>query len=312
MPTDYYDDQVHYGKTTYEGEVVFGETPPEISLDNLASLTGTGTCTFADLAATDDLTVGDDATIGGDLAVTGATTCAALACTTLAPSGNVAVATNKFTIAAASGNTAIAGTLAVTGATTCAALTSSGQIQAADLVATDDLTVGDDASVGGDLAVTGTATVTNLEVGAGSVDLSAVMTLTMPNGFTEVKTYTSSELNISLSGVATETFDLPGPESAIILGAVITTMGAVSSSNGSTTGLAAEVGIASDPDFLLQSLSVFGAVGKKQSISGVGMGGYRAADTFQLKLTATGGAPDVAHIEGFGAYVTIFYIEIDV
>lgn len=283
---------------TFSGNVTFSETPAEISLDNLTDLTGSGTCTFADLVATDDLTVGDDAAIGGDLAVTGATTCAALTCTTLAPSGNVAVATNKFTIAAASGNTAIAGTLAITGATTCAALTSSGQIQAADLVATDDLTV------------TGTATVTNLDVDGGTVDLSSVMTLTMPNGFTEVKTYTSSELNISLSGVATETIDLPGPQSAIILGAVITTLGAVSSSNGSTTGLAAEVGIASDPDFLLQSLSVFGAAGKKQSLSGVGLGGYRAADTFQLKLTATGGAPNVAHIEGFGAFVTIYYIEI--
>jgi len=158
---------------TFSGNVTFSETPAEISLDNLTDLTGSGACTFADLVATDDLTVGDDAAIGGDLAVTGATTCAALACTTLAPSGNVAVATDKFTIAAASGNTAIAGTLGITGATTCAALTSSTQIQAADLVATDDLTVGDDATVGGNLEVAG-----NLAVEAGATTLKTLTLIT--------------------------------------------------------------------------------------------------------------------------------------
>lgn len=80
----------------FSAEVTFSETPPEISLDNLTSLTGTGTCTFADLAATDDLSVGDDASIGGDLAVTG--------------------------------NATIGGTLGITGATTCAALTASGTV----------------------------------------------------------------------------------------------------------------------------------------------------------------------------------------
>jgi hypothetical protein len=48
------------------------------------------------------------------IAVAGGT----LACEALSPSGDVAVATNKFTVAAASGNTLVAGTLAVTGAQT--------------------------------------------------------------------------------------------------------------------------------------------------------------------------------------------------
>lgn len=48
------------------------------------------------------------------LAASGATTLD----TTLAVGGNVAVATNKFTVAAASGNTVIAGTLWVTGKVT--------------------------------------------------------------------------------------------------------------------------------------------------------------------------------------------------
>jgi len=48
------------------------------------------------------------------LAVAGGT----LTCEALSPSGDVAVATNKFTVASASGNTLVAGTLAVTGAST--------------------------------------------------------------------------------------------------------------------------------------------------------------------------------------------------
>ena len=54
-------------------------------------------------------------TVSGTLAVTGATTLtgAATCSSTLAVTGNVAVNTNKFTVAAASGNTVVAGTLSV-------------------------------------------------------------------------------------------------------------------------------------------------------------------------------------------------------
>ena len=52
--------------------------------------------------------------MGGTLDVTGAVTMAS----TLGVTGNVAVNTNKFTVAGSDGDTAIAGTLAVTGATT--------------------------------------------------------------------------------------------------------------------------------------------------------------------------------------------------
>ena len=55
-----------------------------------------------------------NATMGGTLGVTGAVTMAS----TLGVTGNVAVNTNKFTVAGSDGDTAIAGTLAVTGVTT--------------------------------------------------------------------------------------------------------------------------------------------------------------------------------------------------
>lgn len=65
----------------------------------------------ADLSI-DDLTVGDDATITGDLAVSGTITGGS--------SSNIAINTNKFTVAASSGNTLVAGTLDVTGASALA------------------------------------------------------------------------------------------------------------------------------------------------------------------------------------------------
>lgn len=79
---------------------------------------------------------------------------------TLGVSGNVAVATNKFTVTAASGNTLVAGTLNVTGATTLAStLAVTGNVA----VNTDKFTVAASSGntlVAGTLAVTGAATIT--------------------------------------------------------------------------------------------------------------------------------------------------------
>tara|TARA_R110000868_G_scaffold408667_1_gene692128 strand:- start:353 stop:2689 length:2337 start_codon:yes stop_codon:yes gene_type:complete len=68
------------------------------------------------------------ATLSSTISVTGAATLAGLTATTIAGttgafSGNFAVATNKFTVAAASGNTAILGTLVTTGSGTFGGLT---------------------------------------------------------------------------------------------------------------------------------------------------------------------------------------------
>jgi hypothetical protein len=80
----------------------------------------TGALTVSTTAA-----VTGNATFGGTVGVTGATTLSstlAAGATTitgaLSASGDFAIATNKLTVASASGNMAVAGTLAVTGATT--------------------------------------------------------------------------------------------------------------------------------------------------------------------------------------------------
>lgn len=78
------------------------------------------------------ITAATTLTASGASTLTGAVSCLS----TLAAAGNFAINTDKFTVAAASGNTAVAGTLAVTGATTAAAIaattvTASGDIDAA-------------------------------------------------------------------------------------------------------------------------------------------------------------------------------------
>jgi hypothetical protein len=94
------------------------------------------------------------------LGVTGTLTASGAA--TLSSTANVvsdfSVATNKFTVAAASGNTVVAGTLAVTGATTMAGLTLTG-----DITNAGSYTLGNDGSATftANLTVNGSATIDN-------------------------------------------------------------------------------------------------------------------------------------------------------
>jgi hypothetical protein len=74
----------------------------------------TGALTVSTTAA-----ITGNATFGGTVAITSTLAAGATTVTgALAASGDFAIATNKFTVASASGNAAIAGTLAITGATT--------------------------------------------------------------------------------------------------------------------------------------------------------------------------------------------------
>ena len=75
--------------------------------------------------------------------------------------GDFSVATNKLTVASASGNTAVAGTLAVTGATNLSSLATSGAATIGGaLNVTGATTLTGNLAVPGNLAVTGTSTLT--------------------------------------------------------------------------------------------------------------------------------------------------------
>jgi hypothetical protein len=101
-----------------------------------AAITGNSTVTGT-LGVSSDFAVATNkltvAAASGNTLVAGtlAVTGGATLSSTLAVTGDVAVNTDKFTVTAASGNTLVAGTLTITGATSGAAITSSGAISGA-------------------------------------------------------------------------------------------------------------------------------------------------------------------------------------
>jgi hypothetical protein len=92
--------------------------------------------------------------------------------------GDFSVATNKLTVAAASGNTAIAGTLAVTGATNLSSLITSGAATIGGaLNVTGATTLTGNLTVPGNLAVTGTSTLTGATAVTSTLGVAGASTL---------------------------------------------------------------------------------------------------------------------------------------
>jgi hypothetical protein len=81
--------------------------------------------------------------------------------------GDFSVATNKFTVASASGNTAVAGTLAVTGATSLSSLITSG-----------NATIGGTLGITGGLTIPGTLSVTGISTLTGAVGMGSTLNVT--------------------------------------------------------------------------------------------------------------------------------------
>ena len=136
---------------------------------------------------------------------------------------------------------------------------------------------------------------------------------TAGNAMVPTKRYVSqliTEAHLT-GGAATCTVALTGEPTAMIPRACyVVTDEATTSGDVATTGLAAEVGIVSgDADFLMTSVSVFGAAGRKQTATvGVGLGCYRASDALCVKFTATGaGSEDVGDIDNLSLRVVILY-----
>jgi hypothetical protein len=97
---------------------------------------------------------------GNDSALQVSTTAANVA-------GDFSVATNKLTVASASGNTAVAGTLNVTGATSLSSLTTSG-----------NATIGGTLGITGGLTIPGTLSVTGASTLTGAVGMGSTLNVT--------------------------------------------------------------------------------------------------------------------------------------
>ena len=92
--------------------------------------------------------------------------------------GDFSVATNKLTVASASGNTLIAGTLGVTGATNLSSLITSGAATIGGaLNVTGATTLTGNLTVPGNLAVTGTSTLTGATAVTGTLGVAGASTL---------------------------------------------------------------------------------------------------------------------------------------
>ena len=92
--------------------------------------------------------------------------------------GDFSVATNKLTVASASGNTAVAGTLGVTGATSLSSLATSGAATIGGaLNVTGATTLTGNLTVPGNLAVTGTSTLTGATAVTGTLGVAGASTL---------------------------------------------------------------------------------------------------------------------------------------
>lgn len=81
--------------------------------------------------------------------------------------GDFSVATSRFTVASASGNTAVAGTLAVTGTTSLSSLTTSG-----------NATIGGTLGITGGLTIPGTLSVTGASTLTGAVGMGSTLNVT--------------------------------------------------------------------------------------------------------------------------------------
>jgi hypothetical protein len=150
--------------------------------------------------------------------------------------GDFSVATSKFTVASASGNTAVAGTLAVTGATSLSSLITSGN---ATIGGTLGITGG--LTIPGTLSVTGASTLTGA-VGMGSTlnvtGLSTLASLGVTGAATVGTTLGVTGLSTlaSLAVTAGSTLDSLAVTNAATLGSLAVTAGATVGTSLAVTG----------------------------------------------------------------------------
>ena len=154
--------------------------------------------------------------------------------------GDFSVATSKFTVASASGNTAVAGTLAVTGATSLSSLTTSG-----------NATIGGTLGITGGLTIPGTLSVTGASTLTGAVGMGSTLNVTGASTLASVGVTGAATVGTTLgvTGLSTlgslavtgaSTLDSLGVTNAATIGTTLGVTGATTLSgdlaaNGNTT-----------------------------------------------------------------------------
>ncbi|WP_434424593.1 hypothetical protein [Nannocystis pusilla] len=112
-------------------------------------------------------------------------------------------------------------------------------------------------------------------------------------------------------GQASQSVNLTGfPGGVVLAASYLQTTATSSSSNGSTTGATLSLGISgSTQGYLATGANVLGAAARLANAAGTLLGCYRAGDTPQITITATGGAPDLAHLT-ISVRAVVYYLEV--
>lgn len=110
-----------------------------------------------------------------------------------------------------------------------------------------------------------------------------------------------------VSNVITQA-DLTG--GVVLAASYLQTTATASSSNGNTTGATLSLGISgSTQGYLATGANVLGAAARLANAAGTLLGCYRAGDTPQITITATGGSPDLAHLT-ISVRAVVYYLEV--
>ena len=162
--------------------------------------------------------------------------------------GDFSVATSKFTVASASGNTAVAGTLAVTGATSLSSLTTSG-----------NATIGGTLGITGGLTIPGTLSVTGASTLTGAVGMGSTLNVTGASTLDSVGVTGAATVGTTLGVTGLSTLGSLAVTGASTLDSVAVTNAATIGTTLGVTGLST-----------LGSLSVTGAatVGSTLGVTG--------------------------------------------
>ena len=154
------------------GSVKLFDTTNATSASTGALIVGGGAGIGMDLYVGDDLVVTDDTSIGGNLSVTG----------TFDLTNNFTLNTNKFTVAAATGNTQVAGTFGATGAATLSST----------LGVSGNTTVGGTLGVSGATTLSSTLAVTSGTTLSSTLDVAGASNVNNTLGITGVTTITNA------------------------------------------------------------------------------------------------------------------------
>jgi hypothetical protein len=182
-----------------------------------------------------------------------------LSTTAVNTTGDFSVATSRFTVASASGNTAVAGTLNVTGATSLSSLTTSG-----------NATIGGTLGITGGLTIPGTLSVTGTSTLTGAVGMGSTLNVTGASTLASLGVTGAATVGTTLGVTGLSTLASLAVTGASTLNSLGVTNAATIGTTLGVTGLSTLASLAVTGASTLDSASITGAatVGTTLGVTG--------------------------------------------